>query len=165
MVLGSCSKKAETAQAAENQEPEAVIVAQQDSTSETVDEIFKEPGDSSVKVEVETLPVFGQVLKAKDGEYKPDMKVETLTVIDFNAVWCGPCKQFAPAFESAAKQFKNVKFVSCDIDACPKTASAFGIQAVPTVVILSPTAKPQTFLGTEDLLPESKFVALIKKSL
>lgn len=52
--------------------------------------------------------------------------------IDFNATWCGPCRQFAPYFEAAAKTFDGqAKFVSIDTDSFPTVAEAFGIESIP----------------------------------
>lgn len=99
-----------------------------------------------------------------DTAYRPDTKVESLVVLDFNATWCGPCKMLKPVFEAAAAKYVNVKFISVDIEKCPDTATAFGVEAVPTVVFLSP-AGMETFVGTEDLLPAEKFDALVQKYL
>ena len=84
------------------------------------------------------------------------------TTLDFNAVWCGPCKQLHPVFEEAAKTFSDVRFISVDIDNLPLTAQAFGVEAVPTVVFLKPDGTTQTFVGTQDLLPAEKFDKLVR---
>ena len=98
-----------------------------------------------------------------DNKYRPDMKVNKLTVLDFNATWCGPCKQFAPVFHAVAEKYgKSVDFVSIDTDVNPATAQAFRINAIPTVIFLYPNGKTKTFVGTEDLLPESRFAALVQ---
>ncbi|MBD5229193.1 MAG: thioredoxin fold domain-containing protein [Bacteroidales bacterium] len=60
-----------------------------------------------------------------------------LTVVDFNAVWCGPCKQFAPIFEAAAEKYAGkIDFVEVDIDNYPELAEHFGVEAIPMVVLL-----------------------------
>jgi len=97
-----------------------------------------------------------------DSTYRPGMKVDQLTILDFNAVWCGPCKQLHPVFEEAAKTFTDVNFVSIDIDKLPMTAQAFGVEAVPTVVFLKPDGTVQKFVGTEELLPAEKFDKLVR---
>lgn len=105
------------------------------------------------------------VLK-NDKLYRPGKKVKRLTILDFNATWCGPCRQFAPIFHDAAKQYAGkVDFVSIDTDVNPETARAFGIQAIPTVIFLMPDGKMKKFVGTEDIMPLNKFLTLIKKSL
>lgn len=96
---------------------------------------------------------------------RPDTKVDQLTVLDFNATWCGPCKELTPVFHQAASAFTNVRFVSVDIDNCRETATAFGIEAVPTVVIMRPDGTSERFVGTQDLLPYDRLAAVIEKNL
>lgn len=60
-----------------------------------------------------------------------------LTVIDFNATWCGPCKAFAPIFEAAKESYSDkFNFQSVDIDENTALAEKYGIQAIPTIVIV-----------------------------
>lgn len=105
-------------------------------------------------------------LLTNDKVLRPGMKVNRLTIMDFNATWCGPCRQFAPVFEKAAEKYGNrVDFYSIDVDNNPATAKAFGIEAIPTVIIMRPDGKTQTFVGTEDIMPAAKFEALINANL
>lgn len=105
----------------------------------------------------------GTVLELEDDNaYRPDTKVEGLTILDFNAVWCVPCKMLTPVFAEAAKKYPDVKFVSVDIDKLPQTANAFNVQSVPTVVFINAEGST-TFVGTGDLLPAEKFDELVKK--
>src|SRR5688572_33430280 len=58
------------------------------------------------------------------------------TLVDFHAVWCGPCKMLEPAIKAVhAKLGDKISFLKVDIDKNPKVAGAFGIQGVPTLIL------------------------------
>ncbi len=108
----------------------------------------------------------GSVITLKnDNAYRPGQKVKKLTILDFNATWCGPCRKLAPVFHDAAKKYGKVDFVSVDVDNMTATAEAFGIQAVPTVIFLFPDGTQQVYTGTDKLLPASALDALINAAL
>lgn len=87
-----------------------------------------------------------------DTQLRPNMKTDQVTVIDFNATWCGPCKFFSPIFHKASDKFAKVKFYSVDTDVYSQTASAFNIEAIPTIIIISPNGKTQTIVGLSEEL-------------
>lgn len=58
-------------------------------------------------------------------------------IVDVWAEWCGPCRMMAPQFAAAAQQLKGrALFVKLDSDAHPRTAAAFGIRSIPTLLKL-----------------------------
>ncbi|MFF6814871.1 thioredoxin [Streptomyces sp. NPDC012403] len=57
-------------------------------------------------------------------------------LIDFWAAWCGPCRQFAPVYEKAAADNPDLVFGKVDTEAQPELAAAFGIQSIPTLMIV-----------------------------
>lgn len=144
-------------------------------TQKAVDETVKETAEAtavaSENTVINTSEILGEaagdvVNLTDDNVFRPSSKVDALTVLDFNATWCGPCKMLHPVFEAAAKTFAGkVRFVSVDIDNLPQTAAAFDVQAVPTVIVLRPDGKSERFVGTQDLLPAEKFEKIVRDNL
>jgi len=57
-------------------------------------------------------------------------------LVDFWATWCGPCRVVAPILEQIAVDLKGkVRIGKLDVDQNPATASQFGIQSIPTLVL------------------------------
>jgi thioredoxin 1 len=57
-------------------------------------------------------------------------------LLDFSAVWCGPCKVLTPIVEKLADEYQGkVRVGKLDIDDSPGVASKFGIRGVPTVLV------------------------------
>ena len=57
-----------------------------------------------------------------------------ITLVDFWADWCGPCKMFAPIYEAASEKNPDIVFGKVDTEAEPALASAAGITSIPTLM-------------------------------
>ena len=78
-----------------------------------------------------------------------------ITVIDFWAAWCGPCRAMAPQFERAAQLRPEHRFAKVDVDAEPAIAGRFGIRSIPTVMVLrdgEPVAADAGLIPAESLV-------------
>ncbi len=88
-----------------------------------------------------------------DDPLTPGMTVEQPLLIDFNATWCGPCQKFKPVFHAAAEKYGDrADFVSVDADACPTIMTAFGVNSLPTLIVILPDGTSNTYVGLNDFM-------------
>lgn len=61
---------------------------------------------------------------------------EKTILVDFYTTWCGPCQMLAPVIEELAKECESVDFLKIDVDQVTSVAVDFGIEVVPTLVVI-----------------------------
>ena len=59
---------------------------------------------------------------------------EGITLVDWWAAWCGPCRQFAPVFEAASERHPEIVFAKIDTESEQQLAGAAGISSIPTLM-------------------------------
>ncbi len=70
-----------------------------------------------------------------DNEFQNQIK-KGVTLVDFHANWCGPCRTLAPVLEQVAKEIQGKAIIAkIDIDSEQKTATQFQITSVPTMIL------------------------------
>lgn len=100
----------------------------------------------------------------KDDNFKKEvLDSKTPCLVDFWAEWCGPCRRVAPVVEEIADEFQGrVKVAKLNVDEGSKTASAYGVMSIPTLMffkdgkvveqIVGAVAKQELVAKLEELL-------------
>lgn len=71
-----------------------------------------------------------------------------LTLVDFWAEWCGPCKALGPTIDQIAEDYQEkVTVAKIDIDANPNIPGKFGIRGIPTVILFKDGAQVDIMVG------------------
>jgi len=67
--------------------------------------------------------------------FEDTISKEGITLVDFWADWCGPCRMFGPIFEKAAEENLDMRFGKVDTEAQQQLAGMAGITSIPTLMI------------------------------
>ena len=97
-----------------------------------------------------------------DSNFKQEVLEENLPVlVDFWAVWCGPCLRLAPVIEQIAKEYKGkLKVCKLNVDDAPRTAASYEVMSIPTLAIFKNGKVVDKVIGA---LPKAKLATMIKK--
>ncbi len=82
-----------------------------------------------------------------------------IVLVDFWAAWCGPCRSFAPVFESVSDANPDIVFAKVDTEAEQNLAGAFGITSIPTLMAIRDGVVLYSQAGA---LPEPALVNLVQ---
>lgn len=64
------------------------------------------------------------------------LKNEKTVLLDFSAVWCGPCQMIAPVIHEIAEENKDIVVGKIDVDNDTPLAIKFGVSSIPTLVVM-----------------------------
>ncbi len=84
-------------------------------------------------------------------------------LVDFWAVWCGPCRQMAPVIDSLAEKYAGrVKIGKLDVDHNPGSAQRYSVRGIPTMLLFKNGQPVEQIVGS---VPESRLASTIDSHL
>jgi thioredoxin 1 len=104
------------------------------------------------------------VVEVTDQNFESEiLNSQSPALVDFWAVWCGPCKQIAPTVEALATEYKGrVKVAKMDIDRHQLVPQRFGIRSIPTLLVFKGGKVVGQIVGA---VPRAKLEDELKKHL
>ena len=85
-----------------------------------------------------------------------------VTLFDFLATWCGPCKMIAPVVNEISTEFPELKIIKFDVDKAVEIAAHYGVRTIPAFVVVKDGETLDQFAG---IVNKATIVNALKKAL
>jgi thioredoxin 1 len=88
-------------------------------------------------------------IRVDDGNFANEIESgQGLSIVDFWAAWCGPCRMVAPIIEQLAREFEGrLKVAKLDVDANQRTATKYNIRSIPSILFFKDGRHVETVVG------------------
>lgn len=97
------------------------------------------------------------IIEVHDNDFEEITK-EGITLVDYFAEWCGPCRALTPVLEEVAAELEGkVKFAKLDIDKNHLTAKAHHVTSVPTLILFKNGDEVHRLVGLRDATAVKEF--------
>lgn len=98
-------------------------------------------------------------LKHFDDENFTAEIADGVTLVDFYADWCGPCRMMTPIIEELARDMQGkVSVGKLDIDSSQKTTQTFQVTSIPTLILFKNGQELKRIVGLKDLVTLKKLI-------
>lgn len=89
-----------------------------------------------------------EVIQIKENEFEEKvLKNERLTLVDFYADWCGPCKMISPIILEFSKEMEDVDFFKINVDNAEDISRKYGVMSIPTLLVFKNGEVIKTSVG------------------
>lgn len=107
---------------------------------------------------------MGNALKVEESSWDAQvMKSPGLVMVDFWAVWCGPCQMVAPIVDELAVEYKDkIKVMKLNTDENPEIAGKYQVMSIPTILIFKNGQPVERLVGA---VPKRKFKEVLDSLL
>jgi len=95
---------------------------------------------------------MAEPIKVDDSNFNSEVINSNIPVlVDFWAVWCGPCRTIAPTIHKLAEELNGkAKICKMDVDSSPNTAAEYGVRSIPTLIFFKEGKEVNRIIGVTE---------------
>jgi thioredoxin 1 len=100
------------------------------------------------------------VIDVKTADFEAEvLKSDKTVLVDFWAVWCGPCRMLSPVVDQVAEENPNIKVCKVNVDEEQQLAIKYGVMSIPTLLVFKGGELVNQSVG---VIPKEEVLNLIK---